>query len=95
MLTMGQALCFKNEIKDDIISTFISMPHLVANPTRQVFESIMSYETQETIRLEAEGEDIFVTTLSDSILVEIEPGKTLNINLNLSLAQTEQHLKIL
>ena len=44
----------------------------------------MSYEKQENIEPEDEIEDIIVTSSHDSIPIEIEPGKTLNINPNLS-----------
>lgn len=86
MLTMGKSIYFKNETEDDTINTFISIPHALAEPTWKLLESIMSCEIQEIIKLENEGEYIPVTTLFDSIIVEIKSRKTLNINLNLSLA---------
>lgn len=50
---------------------------------------------QETIESGIEDEDIHIIAPSDSIPIEIEPGKTFNINLNLSPSQTEQLLKVL
>lgn len=84
VLTMGKDLYFKNEIEDDTINTFISRPHAVRDPTWHFLESIMSYETQETIRSETKNENIPVTKFSDSIPMEIEPRKTLNINPSIS-----------
>ena len=55
----------------------------------------MSCETQENFEPEDEIEDIPVTSSDDSIPIEIEPRKTLNINLNLSKSQTKQLLKVL
>ena len=55
----------------------------------------MSCETQENIEPEDDIEDIPVTSSHDSIPIEIEPSKKLNINPNLSESQTKQLLKFL
>lgn len=49
----------------------------------------MSCETQENIELEYDIEDIPVIPFHDSTPIDIEPGKTLNINPNLSESQTK------
>ena len=86
---------FMRLIKDDTINTFISSPHAVPDPPQPLLESIMRCETQETIASEIRNADIHLLVFSDSVPVDIELGKTLNINPNLSPAQSEQLLKIL
>jgi len=84
ILTISEALCFKDEMKDDAINTFLISPNSVSNLTHQLFESVMSCNVQENMELETEVGNIPVIVPRDSIYVEIEPGKTLNINLSLS-----------
>ena len=55
----------------------------------------MSWEMQENIEMEDEIEDIPINSSHDSIPIEIELGKTLNINPNLSESKTKQLLKVL
>eukprot|EP00253_Pinus_taeda_P025319 PITA_25319 len=95
VLTIIQALYFKNEREDDTINTFINSPRVVSSATRQFLESVMNFETHETIELGTEDEDIPLVAPCDSIPMEIELGKILNINLNLSPSKTEQLLKVL
>ncbi len=47
------------------------------------------------MELEIEVGNILIIVPCDSISIEIEPRKTLNINPNLSPSQTEQLLKVL
>jgi hypothetical protein len=94
ILTISEALCFKNEMEDDTINTFISDSDSVPNLTRSFLESVMNCNEQDTPESETEIETIPVTPHS-SVPVEIEPGKTLNVNPDLSPTQSEQLLKIL
>lgn len=43
ILTIGEALFFKDEMVYDAISTFISIPNSVSNSTHQLLESGMTY----------------------------------------------------
>lgn len=79
--------------KDDTINTFISNTHVVFDTSHQFIESFMSCETQETIKSGIEDEDILVIAPCDSIPIEIEPGKTLNISPNLSPSQLNNSWK--
>ena len=47
------------------------------------------------MELEDDIEDIPMTPFHDSTPIEIEPGKTLNINPNMSESQNKQLLKVL
>eukprot|EP00253_Pinus_taeda_P004085 PITA_04085 len=42
ILTISEALCFKDETKDDAFSTFLSNPDSVSNSTHQLLEIVMS-----------------------------------------------------
>eukprot|EP00253_Pinus_taeda_P025341 PITA_25341 len=66
ILTVGQALTFKDSTEDELISNFISEPS-----------------------------SILAGSPSKSITVEIEPGKTLNINPNLIYDKKQQLMKLL
>jgi len=41
ILTLGKALCFKDETKDDTISSFINNPLSVIQPEAQLLDAIM------------------------------------------------------
>lgn len=95
ILTISEPLSFKDEMEDDVISTFISSPNFVSDSTCQLLESIMSCTIQEAIELEIEVENISIISPHNNILVDIDPGKTLNVNPNISSSQSEQLLKVL
>jgi hypothetical protein len=119
MLTIGKALSFKDETKDELINCFICDSSAVTNDTHhrfiRVFDPItqgeMSSEmfsettknqidsvviaTAITIDDETTTAELFPKVSSKSIPVEIEPGKTLNINPNLSTAETRRLMKLL
>lgn len=70
-------------------------PCSILEPNQQILESILSCETQETMEI-AEGlEEPLADVPHESIQVELELGKTLNINLNLSESQKEQVIDVL
>lgn len=85
----------KIETKDDTITTFISDPCFVSNSNQRTLEPVLSCETQENIGTIEGFDELPTTTYHNRILVEIEPGKTLNINPDLSESQTKQILDIL
>ena len=83
ILTISEALFFNNEMEDDTINTFISDSDSVPNLTRSFLESVMNCNEQDNIESKTKIETIPVTPHS-SVPIEIEVGKTLNINPNLS-----------
>ena len=56
--------------------------------------TILESESQQNLRTEDLSQTL-ADTSSKSITVEIEPGKTLNINPNLTDAETQQLMKLL
>lgn len=89
ILTIDEALCFKDETEDNAISTFFSNPDFVSNSTCQLLEIVMSFNVQEVIEPQTEIENILEVVPHNNVPIEIEPGKTLNINPNLSHSQSE------
>ena len=87
LLTIGKALTFKDEIEDDAINSFISEPTSINKQIYLILNSTLGEEEQENIM----EETLFIDThiipilkILKSVPVEIEPGKTLNINPNLT-----------
>ena len=94
ILTIEQALTFKYTTEDEVISNFISEPFSVTSETYNQFTAILEPKTQE--KLKSENVPRQSTAISSkSTTVEIELGKTLNINPNLSDAETKQLMKLL
>ena len=94
LLTLGKALMFKNEKKDDTISNFISEPASVDREVYQILNITLGREKQENITEEAlVGDTNIIPVLknSKSIPIEVEPGRTLNINPSLS-SEEQKHL---
>jgi hypothetical protein len=84
ILIVDKALCFKNYIEDDTIRIFICNSPSVTQPTFQLLDSIMNKHDQEIIVDDFTSELIPVVLSHKSVPIEIEPGKTLNINPKLS-----------
>ena len=83
IFTISESLCFKNEMEDDTINTFISDSDSVPNLTWSFLESVVNCNEQDTHEYETEIDTISVSPHS-SVPVEIEPGKTLNVNPDVS-----------
>ena len=90
ILTIGKALQFKDETEDDSINSFISSPSSVSSPTFQSLYVVMTESTQEDTTHDFITETVKVLPNHKSIPIEIESRKTLNINPNLSTAETNQ-----
>jgi len=84
ILMISEALCFKDETEDYSISTFISSPNPLSGSTRRLLESVMSCTTQETIEPKTKIKNIPITAPHNNIHVEIDQGKTFNVNPNFS-----------
>ena len=88
LLTIRKALTLKDETKDDAINNFISEPTSVNKQIYQILNSTLGEEEQENIIEETLVSDTHIVPVLKSLKsvpVEIEPGKTLNINPNLTL----------
>ena len=98
LLTIGKALSFKNETEDDTISNFISEPASVNREVYQILNTTLGKEQQENLTEEALVGDtniIPVVKNSESIPIEVEPGRTLNINPSLSLEEQKRLINLL
>ncbi len=94
ILIVGQALTFKDTTEDEIISNFISEPSSVNSETHDNLTTILEPESKQNLKTENSSQTS-ADISSKSIIVEIEPGKTLNINPTLTDAETEQLMKLL
>ena len=83
------------ESEDDVITSYMDDPCSVSEPNQQILESILSCERQETIETAEGSEELPVVAPHGSILVELEPRKTLNINPDLSKSPKKQLLDVL
>ena len=98
MLTIGKSLTFKDETWDDAINSFISEPTSINKHVYHILNSTLDEEKQENIIEETLVSDtniILVLKNLKSIPVEIEPRKTMNINLNLALDELEGPIALL
>ena len=94
ILTIGQALTFKDSTEDELISSFISEPSSVNPEMYSHFSAILESETQQNL----EDKNLFQTAIgspSKSAAIEIEPRKTLNINPDLTNNEKQQLIKLL
>ena len=92
LLTIGKALTFKDETKDDAINSCISEPTSVNKQIYQILNRTLGEEEQENLIHETLVSDthiILVLKKLKSVTVEIEPRKTLNINPNLTPDEQE------
>ena len=98
MLTIGNALTFKDETEDDSINNFINEPTFVNKQIYQILNSTLGEEEQENIIEETLISDthiVLVLKSSKSVPIEIEPGKTLNINPSITLDEQEHLITLL
>jgi hypothetical protein len=94
ILTIGQALSLKDATEDEVINNFICEPSSVTPETHNQLAALLESDNQENLNSENPPQTS-ATISSKSILVEIEPGKTLNINPSLTDAETQQLMKLL
>jgi hypothetical protein len=88
LLTIGQALSMKNSTEDEIINNFICEPSFVTPQIHNQLTALFDFNKQENLSLESPPQTP-KTISSKSIPVEIEPGKSLNINPHLTDAETQ------
>jgi hypothetical protein len=85
LLTIGQALSLKDSTEDEIINNFICEPSSVTPETHNQLTALLESNNQENLNSESPPQTSNTIT-SKRRPVEIEPGKTLNINPNLTEA---------
>jgi hypothetical protein len=124
VITIGNALSFKDETEDELINYFICDPSIFIQHTHHQLIRVFDPMSQEEMNSEMFSEtvdnqsDSAVTTFvvianaitaddetltaklfpkinSKSVVVEIEPGKTLNINPDLSNTETRPLMNLL
>ena len=98
LLTIGKALSFKYETEDDSINNFISEPTSVDKKVYQILNITLGKEEQENLTEETlVGDTHIIPVLKNlkSIPIEVESGKTLNINPNLSLYEQKHMISLL
>ena len=98
LLTIGKALTFKDETKDDAINNFFSEPTSVNKKIYQILNTTLGEEEQENITEEALVSDTHIVPVLKnlkSIPIEVESGKTLNINPSLSLDEQKCLISLL
>lgn len=84
---MADALEFKNQTKDDVINTFINHPATVSSLKCHMIKAIPDNEIEEDSLRDINDQPIPTTIVYNRKPIEIEPGKILNINSNLSDGQ--------
>jgi hypothetical protein len=94
ILTIRQTLSLKDATEDEVINNFICEPSFVTPETHNQLAALLESDTQENLNSE-DLPQTSATISSKSIPVEIEPGKKLNINPNLTVAKTQQLMKLL
>ena len=92
LLMIGKALTFKDETEDDAINNFIGEPTSVNKQIYQILNGTIGEEEQENLTEDTLVSDTHIVTLLKnlkSVHVDIEPGKTLNINPSIDLDEQE------
>ena len=92
LLAIGRDLTFKNKIEDDMIISFISEPMSSTQHTYHILDSTMSKLEQEELTKEVLFKNVEIVPRLEnlkSVAIEIEPGRTLNVNPNLAPDELE------
>eukprot|EP00253_Pinus_taeda_P013007 PITA_13007 len=91
-LTVQKVLDFKDKTEDDAINNFISQTESRSHTQCFMIEAAFDSELEEDPLKDAHDQTIPVTVVANGKVVEIEPGKTLNINANLT---PDQEIKLI
>ena len=91
-LNIQEALDFKDQTEDDAINNFISQTELISHTQFHMIKATFDNELEKDPLKGTHDHTIPVTSVANSKIVEIEPGKTLNINANLT---SEQEMKLI
>jgi len=91
-LIVQKALDFKDQTEDDDINNFISQTESRSCTQCYMIEAAFDSELEEDPLKDVHDQTIPMTSVANSKVVEIEPGKTLNINANLT---PEKEIKLI
>jgi len=69
ILTINDALCFKDEMKNDAINTFRNSPNSISDPNHQLFDFVMSCSGEEHMEPKTNVGNIPVIVPRDSISI--------------------------
>ena len=81
---MANALEFKIQIKDNNINTFINNRTTMSNLRCHMIEAVLNNEIEEDSLRDINDQPIPTTIVYNRKNIEIEQGKILNLNSNLS-----------
>jgi len=94
-LTIQEALDFKDQTEDDAINNFINQAEPMSHIQCHMIEAAFNNELEEDLLKDTHDQTIPTTSVLNSKIVEIEPGKTLNINANLTSKQEKKLIQLL
>jgi len=94
-LTVQEALDFKDQTEDDAINKFINQTESTSYTQCFTIKAAFDNELEEDPLKDEHDQIIPVTSVANSKVVEIEPGKTLNINANLTPDQETKLIQLL
>eukprot|EP00253_Pinus_taeda_P033590 PITA_33590 len=94
-LTIKETLDFKDRIEDNSTNNFISQDKTRSHIQCHMIEAAFDNELEEYPLKDRHEKTIATTSVSNRKIVEIESGKTLNINANLNSEQEEKHIQLL
>jgi hypothetical protein len=94
-LTLEESLRLKNQLEDDVISGFINSPATVNNLTCQMLRAILDCEAHGDLLEDLMEQQIPTTIVHNSKYVEIAPGRSLNINVNLDEQKQQKLIQVL
>eukprot|EP00253_Pinus_taeda_P020034 PITA_20034 len=94
-LTIQDALDIKDQTENDIINNFINQVESKSHVQCHMIEATFDNELEEDPLKDTHDQTIPTTSISNSKTMEIQPGKTLNINNNLTPEQEEKLVQLL
>ena len=92
-LTIEDALDFKDQTEDDIINSFINQPKIRSHLQCHMIKA--AFDNEEDPLKDVQEKSIPTTYVYNRKTIEIEPGKTLNINKNLTAEQEKKLVQLL
>jgi len=95
VLAIIKALQFKSKTKYDVINNFISDPSVITSCTSKLLNDVIDESNMKEPLDDIVTHDIPTTSSLESVPVEIEHGKNLNINPNLFVEQKEELVLLL
>ena len=94
-LTIENALDFKDQIEYYIINSFINKSQTISHFQCHMIKAAFDNKEEEYPFKDIPDQEIPTTSVYNSKIVEMELGRTLNINKNLIVEQEEKLLQLL